>query len=37
MNRIPVVGDQIELERGSLRVVKMRGRRVDYLLYQPRS
>jgi len=37
LNRIPVVGDQIELERGSLRVVKMRGRRVDYLLYQPRA
>jgi CBS domain containing-hemolysin-like protein len=37
LNRIPVVGDQIELERGSLRVVKMRGRRVDYLLFQPRS
>ena len=37
LNRIPVVGDQIELEGGSLRVVMMRGRRVDYLLYQPRS
>ena len=37
LNRIPVVGDQIELERGSLRVVKMRGRRVEYLLFQPRS
>jgi putative hemolysin len=37
LNRIPVVGDQVELEGGSLRVVKMRGRRVDYLLYQPRT
>ena len=37
LNRIPVVGDQVELERGSLRVVKMRGRRVDYLLFQPRG
>ena len=37
LNRIPVVGDQIELEGGSLRVVMMRGRRVDYLLYQPRA
>ncbi|HSG07688.1 MAG TPA: hemolysin family protein [Longimicrobiales bacterium] len=37
LNRIPVVGDQIELERGSLRVVKMKGRRVDYLLFQPRT
>jgi len=37
LNRIPVVGDQVELKRGTLRVVKMRGRRVDYLLFQPRS
>ena len=37
LNRIPVVGDQVELEGGTLRVVKMRGRRVDYLLWAPRE
>jgi len=35
LNRIPVVGDQVELETGSLRVVRMRGRRVEYLMFIP--
>ena len=36
LNRIPVVGDQVEVESGSLRVVRMRGRRIEYLLFIPR-
>jgi putative hemolysin len=36
VNRIPVVGDQVEVESGSLRVVRMRGRRVEYLVFIPR-
>ncbi|GMV07568.1 MAG: hypothetical protein AMXMBFR53_38430 [Gemmatimonadota bacterium] len=35
LNRIPVVGDQIDIGPGVLRVVKMQGRRVEYLLFQP--
>lgn len=37
LNRIPVVGDQIEVEPGSLRVVRMQGRRVEYLVFFPRA
>jgi putative hemolysin len=37
LNRIPVVGDQVELENGTLRVVRMRGRRVEYLVFTPRE
>jgi putative hemolysin len=36
LNRIPEVDDQIEVDSGSLRVVKMRGRRVEYLHFIPR-
>jgi putative hemolysin len=36
LNRIPIVGDQVEVESGSLRVVRMRGRRIEYLLFIPR-
>ncbi len=36
LNRIPSVGDEIELESGRLRVTRMRGRRIEYLLYLPR-
>ena len=36
LNRIPEVGDKIEIESGSLRVTKMKGRRVEYLLFVPR-
>jgi putative hemolysin len=37
LNRIPVVGDHLEIESGSLRVTKMKGRRVEYLLFVPRG
>jgi magnesium and cobalt transporter len=37
LNRIPEVGDQVETEAGSLRVVEMTGRRIDYLVFFPRS
>ena len=36
LNRIPVVGDQVDIESGSLRVTKMKGRRIEYLLFVPR-
>jgi putative hemolysin len=35
LNRIPVIGDQVEVEPGVLRVVRMRGRRVEYVLFIP--
>jgi CBS domain containing-hemolysin-like protein len=35
LNRIPVVGDQVNVASGSLRVTRMTGRRVDYLLFVP--
>ncbi|MFQ5536732.1 MAG: hemolysin family protein [Gemmatimonadota bacterium] len=37
LNRLPVVGDQVEVESGILRVVRMRGRRIEYLLFIPRG
>ncbi len=37
LNRIPRVGDQVEMERGSLRVTRMRGRRVEYVLFVPKE
>ena len=37
LNRIPVVGDHLEIASGSLRVTKMKGRRVEYLLFVPRD
>jgi CBS domain containing-hemolysin-like protein len=36
LNRIPIVGDQVETESGSLRVVEMKGRRIEYLVFFPR-
>jgi CBS domain containing-hemolysin-like protein len=36
LNRIPVVGDEIEVDSGRLRVTQMSGRRIQYLLYVPR-
>jgi hypothetical protein len=30
-----MVGDQVDVESGSLRVVRMRGRRIEYLLFLP--
>jgi magnesium and cobalt exporter, CNNM family len=35
LNRIPVVGDRVPVQSGSLRVVRMRGRRIEYLLFIP--
>jgi putative hemolysin len=34
LNRIPVVGDEVLLETGTLRVTQMSGRRVEYLLFE---
>ena len=36
LNRIPVVGDEVEVESGLIRVTRMRGRRIEYLLFNPR-
>ena len=33
INRIPVVGDEVKVETGTLRVTQMKGRRIDYLLF----
>ena len=35
LNRIPVVGDEIEVETGRLRVTQMSRRRIQYLLFVP--
>jgi putative hemolysin len=35
LNRIPVVGDQIQVASGTLRVTHMKGRRIEYLLFIP--
>jgi len=35
LNRIPVMGDEIELVSGTLRVTRMRGRRVEYVVFSP--
>ena len=34
LNRVPKIGDEVEVPGGSLRVVRMRGRRVVYLRYR---
>jgi putative hemolysin len=36
LNRIPRVGDKVEVEAGAFRVLRMRGRRIEYLLFSPR-
>ena len=36
LNRIPVVGDEVDVESGVFRVTRMHGRRVEYLLFLPR-
>lgn len=33
LNRVPQVGDEVPVTEGRLRVVKMRGRRIEYLRY----
>jgi putative hemolysin len=35
LNRIPEVGDEVPVEGGLFRVVKMRGRRIEYLRFIP--
>lgn len=35
LNRIPTVGDVVNVGAGMLRVAKMRGRRVDYVVFTP--
>ena len=35
LNRIAVIGDQIDVGAGILRVSKMRGRRIEYLVFVP--
>jgi len=35
LNRIPSVGDQVEVTSGKLRVTHMKGRRIEYLLFVP--
>jgi putative hemolysin len=35
LNRIPVVGDQVGVGSGTLRVTRMRGRRVEYMVFSP--
>ncbi len=35
LNRIPVTGDEVEVEGGRFRVVRMRGRRVEFLRFYP--
>jgi putative hemolysin len=35
LNRIPSVGDEIDIGSGRLRVTRMRGRRIEYLLFLP--
>ena len=35
LNRIPVVGDQVGVASGSLRVIRMQGRRIEYLVFVP--
>jgi putative hemolysin len=35
LNRVPVVGDEVDVPEGRFRVVKMTGRRVEYLRFFP--
>jgi putative hemolysin len=35
LNRIPVVGDEVDLPSGKLKVTHMRGRRIEYLMFVP--
>jgi putative hemolysin len=37
LNRIPVTGDEVTVDGGKFRVVRMRGRRVDFLRFFPAS
>jgi putative hemolysin len=35
LNRIPRIGDQVEVENGSFQVLRMKGRRIQFLLFTP--
>jgi CBS domain containing-hemolysin-like protein len=35
LGRVPTVGDEVSVDGGRLRVLRMDGRRVDRLRYQP--
>jgi len=35
LNRIPRVGDQIQVDNGAFQVLRMTGRRIEYLLFTP--
>ncbi len=35
LNRIPVIGDEVDVASGTLRVTRMRGRRVEYVVFSP--
>ncbi len=37
LNRIPQPGDLVEVESGTLQVTRMKGRRIEYLLFVPRD
>jgi putative hemolysin len=37
LNRIPRVGDQVEVDNGSLQVLRMGGRRIEFLLFTPKQ
>ena len=37
LNRIPRVGDVVEVEGGTFRALKMRGRRTEFLLFSPKQ
>jgi CBS domain containing-hemolysin-like protein len=35
LNRIPRIGDRVEVDNGSFQVIRMRGRRIEFLLFFP--
>lgn len=37
LNRIPRVGDRVELENGFFQVLRMSGRRIEFLLFTPKG
>jgi len=37
LNRIPRVGDRVDVENGSFQVLRMSGRRIEFLLFTPKG
>ena len=35
LNRLPLLGDTVKVDGGILQVAKVRGRRIEYLLFLP--